>query len=353
MREEVRTLAGDVPGIEAAAVSEWIGERVGEVRGVLRFTAVGNGRSNLTYLAEDEHGGGVIVRRPPLGEALASAHDVGREHRVLSALHPLGQPVPRPLALCEDPKVTGAPFFVMERVPGLLVDDAAAAESIGPEARARAAVAIPATLAGLHEVDVAAAGLGEMTRGEDHAGRQLRRWSRQWEACRTRELALVGEVGEALREAAPPQPETTLVHGDYTPNNLLMSPAGEVAAILDWELWTLGDPLADLAWLGIWWPPDASRSPLGCESPSAAAGAPPFAALAATYVERSGRGLDRLGFWTALSYWKLAIIIEGVYRRWLDDPANGGESAGEIRPRADLMLALALETLEATKEQRR
>lgn len=257
--------------------------------------------------------------------------------------------MPRPLALCEDAAVTGAPFFVMERVAGLLVDDAAAAEAIGPEARARAATTIPATLASLHEVDPGAAGLVAMARGEDHAGRQLRRWSRQWEACRTRELPLIEELGEQLREAAPAQPETTLVHGDYTPNNLLMSPTGEVTAILDWELWTLGDPIADLAWLSIWWPADVSRSPLGHESPSLAAGAPLIDKLIVNYAQRSGRDLDRLRFWTALSYWKLAIIIEGVYRRWLDDPANsGGESASRIRPRADVMAELAQRTLEGT-----
>jgi aminoglycoside phosphotransferase (APT) family kinase protein len=339
------------PGIEAPAVSAWIGERVAEVDGPLRFTAVGNGRSNLTYLAEDAHGGVVIVRRPPLGEALQSAHDVGREHRALGALHPLGQPVPRPLALCDDLEVTGAPFFVMERVPGVLVDDAAAAARLDPEPRARAGHAVVETLAALHEVDPESAGLAAMARGEDHAGRQLRRWSRQWEACKTRELPLVDEVGEALRAAAPAQPETTLVHGDYTPNNLLMTPAGEVAAILDWELWTLGDPIADLAWLSIWWPADAARSPLGFEPPSAAAGMARIDKLIVIYAQRTNRDLDRLRFWTALSYWKLAIIIEGVYRRWLRDPANGGERAGRIRPRADVMVALAAETLEATKEQ--
>ncbi|MGV1048529.1 MAG: aminoglycoside phosphotransferase family protein [Solirubrobacterales bacterium] len=207
----------DPPGIDPRAVGEWIAARVPGLAPPLRFTAVGNGRSNLTYLAEDERGGAVVVRRPPLGDALESAHDVGREFRVLEA-----------------------------------------------------------------------------------------------------------------------------------PNNLLMTAAGEVAAILDWELWTLGDPIADLAWFSIWWPPDVSRSPLGFEPPSLAAGAPSLAELTATYAERSGRDLDRLGFWTALSYWKLAIIIEGVYRRWLEDPANGGAEAGELRPRADAMAELALTTLEET-----
>lgn len=338
----------DPPGISAGAVSDWIAERVPGVRSPLSFTAVGNGRSNLTYLAEDENGGAVIVRRPPLGDALESAHDVAREHRVLSALHPLGQPVPRPLALCEDRGTTGAPFCVMERVDGALVDTTEAAEAVDREARVRAGRSIPETLARLHEVDLERSGLGKMARSEDHAGRQLRRWSRQWEASRTRDLPLVDELGDRLREAVPSQPETTIVHGDFTTNNLLMAPDGEVAAILDWELWTLGDPIADLAWLGIWWPPDADRAPLGGEPPSAVDGAPAAAAVMATYTERSGRELDRLGFWTALSYWKLVIILEGVFRRWREDPANGGESAGEILPRADAMAELALEALEHT-----
>lgn len=336
----------DPPGISADAVSEWIAVCVPGVRAPLSFTAVGNGRSNLTYLAEDSDGGAVVVRRPPLGHALESAHDVAREFRVLSALHPLGQPVPKPLALCEDSAVTGAPFCVMERVEGALVDSAKAAEAVDRGARVRAGRAIPETLAALHEVDLERARLADMARAEDHAGRQLRRWSRQWEASRTRELPLVDELGARLREAVPPQPETTIVHGDFTPNNLLMASDGEVAAILDWELWTLGDPIADLAWLRIWWPPNAERAPLGGDPPSAVDGAPPAAEVMATYAERSGRELDRLAFWTALSYWKLAIILEGVFRRWREDPANGGESAGDIRPRADAMVALALEALE-------
>jgi aminoglycoside phosphotransferase (APT) family kinase protein len=335
-----------VAGIDGAAVSGWIAARVPGIAAPLSFTAVGNGRSNLTYLADDPDGGAVIVRRPPLGEALESAHDVGREHAVLGALHPLGLQVPEPLALCEDRAVTGAPFAVMERVEGSLVDSAAAAEAITRATRVRAGAEIPATLAALHAVDLQRTGLAAMARSEDHAGRQLRRWSRQWEASRTRELPLVEEVAERLRVSVPAQPETTIVHGDFTPNNLLMSDAGEVAAILDWELWTLGDPLADVAWLSIWWPPDTVRAPLGVAPPSAVDGAPSAAELARTYAERSGRGLDRLRFWIALSYWKLAIIIEGVYRRWREDPASAGASAGQILPRAEVMARFALEALE-------
>jgi aminoglycoside phosphotransferase (APT) family kinase protein len=334
------------PGLNADAVSEWIGERVPGLSPPLRFSAVGNGRSNLTYLAEDAGGDAVVVRRPPLGEALESAHDVAREHRVLSALHPLGQPVPEPLALCEDPAVTGAPFFVMGRVAGTLVDSAGAAAAFGPEALARAGRSLPETLAALHDVDLAQGGLGEMARSEDHAGRQLRRWSRQWEASRSRELPLIEELEERLRAAVPPQPQTTVVHGDFTPNNLLMGPEGEVAAMLDWELWTLGDPIADLAWLRIWWAPDAERAPLGQPPPSSVAGAPPAEELIRAYAERSGRDLSRLAFWTAFSYWKLAIILEGVYRRWREDPVNGGADPRDLRPRADAMAELAAEALE-------
>lgn len=337
---------GEVPGIDRGAVSDWIAANVPGIGPPLSFTAVGNGRSNLTYLAEDRDGAAVIVRRPPLGEALESAHDVGREFAVLGALHPLGLPLPEPLALCQDSAVTGAPFCVMERVEGTLVDTAVAAEAFGREARVRAGREIPATLAALHEVDVRRSGLAKVARAEDHAGRQLRRWSRQWEASRTRELPLIEKVAERLRAAVPSQPETTIVHGDFTPNNLLMRADGAVAAILDWELWTLGDPVADVAWLAIWWPPDTARSPLAVAPPSAVDGAPSAAELARTYAERSGRDLDRLPFWTALSYWKLAIIIEGIFRRWREDPANGGASAGEILPRADAMARFALEALE-------
>lgn len=336
----------EVAGIDRDAVSGWVAERVPGLTAPLRFTAVGNGRSNLTYLVEDPGGAAAVVRRPPLGEALESAHDVVREYRVLTALHPLGQRVPEPLALCEDPAVTGAPFFVMERVEGMLVDSAGAADAFGTEALARAGRSLPETLAALHEVDLEDSGLAEMARSEDHAERQLRRWSRQWEGSRSRELPLIEELAERLGAAVPPQPETTIVHGDFTPNNLLMRPEGEVAAMLDWELWTLGDPIADLAWLRIWWAPDAERAPLGQPPPSGVDGAPPADELIRAYAERSGRDLSRLAFWTALSYWKLAIVLEGVYRRRRQDPVNGGADPRDLRPRADAMAELALEALE-------
>ena len=340
-------LLADVPGVDGAAVSDWVAAHVPGMRAPLAFAAAGNGRSNLTYVAEDPGGRAVVIRRPPFGAPLESAHDVGREHRVLSALHPTGQPVPRPLALCEDPGVTGAPFFVMERVEGVVVHTAALASTVlDRAARVRAGRAIPQALARLHEVDLDATALRDLARGDDHAGRQLRRWSRQWEASKLRELPLIDELTRRLLAAVPDQPETTLVHGDFTPNNLMLTTRGDVAAILDWELWTLGDPIADVAWLGIWWPPNAERAPLAQEPPSVVDGAPPAAELLATYADAAGRSLDRLGFWTALSYWKLAIIIEGVHRRWREDPANGGEGAERMLPRVTAMAELALEELE-------
>jgi aminoglycoside phosphotransferase (APT) family kinase protein len=235
----------------------------------------------------------------------------------------------------------------MERIGGVVADTAQAARrELDRAARARAGAAIPEALAALHGADLESTGLSGQAVGAGHGARQVRRWSRQWTASRTRDLPAIDEATRRLGAAIPGQPETTLVHGDYTPNNLLLTPRGEVAGILDWEMWTLGDPIADVAWLGIWWPPSAARSPLAEDPPSAVDGAPTARELLDAYARASGRELDRLTFWTALSYWKLAIIIEGIYRRWCEDPSElGRERAERLRPRADAMAQFALETL--------
>lgn len=305
-----------IPGVAVEPVTDWLARMVGDVLPPLRWRRIGRGRSNLTYLITDAAGRALILRRPPLGELSESAHDVAREHRILQALHAVGQPVPRPLALCSDLAVTGAPFYLMERIDGVVADSAQRARSmLTPAARARAGRALAHGLADLHAVDAPAAGLADLGRGGgDFAARQIRRWTRQWRAMDVRDDRL-DDLGERLAAAAPAQREVAIVHGDYALHNVVLASDGGLAAILDWELATLGEPLADLAWLLMWWPDGPSDAMPGTEPVALLEGFGRRPELVTAYVERSGRDVHDLSFWSALSYWKLAIIVEGIHRR--------------------------------------
>lgn len=342
-------LAANLRGIDLPAVTSWLTNTLPELEPPLRFTRVGEGQSAMSYRVDDDAGHSVVLRRPPLGEILASAHDMAREHRILSCLSSAGAPVPRTLGLCEDPQVTGAAFYVMEHVDGLIPARVETAERLAPEARAAAARALATTLAELQAIDIDEVGLGDFRRPESLGSRQLRRWARQWHASKTRELPIVEELAEQFAARMPEERETVLVHGDYRLDNLVLAEDGDVRAVLDWELCTTGDPLADVGLMMAYWNelgavarlPDALfREPV-TELP----GFPTAAELADVYGEATGRDLDELGFWVAFAYWKIAIIVEGVYRRWLNDPANGSD-AGGLQPAVARLAQLAQEAIE-------
>jgi aminoglycoside phosphotransferase (APT) family kinase protein len=330
--------------LDEPRVTAWLTHALPDLEPPFRFTRVGEGQSSLTFRVDDAAGTSVVLRRPPLGEILAKAHDMAREHRILSALGPTPVPVPRTLALCEDLEVTGAPFYVMEHADGLVLTRVADAERLAPEARDAAGSAIAATLADLHAVDVDAVGLGDFRRPESLAGRQVRRWTRQWEASKTRELPEIDEVAAHLAARMPEERETVVVHGDYHLLNFVFGGDGEVRALLDWELCTVGDPLADVGQMVVYWSElgAASREPdaLFKEPVAELAGFPGAAELAARYAVASGRDLADLDYWVAFAYWKIAIIVEGVYRRWLNDPGNGTD-AGTLRPAVARLAACA------------
>ena len=337
------------PGIDVPAVTDWLVERLPKLEPPLRFRRVGEGQSNLTYRVDAASGAVVVVRRPPLGEILQSAHDVAREHRILTGLSRAGGRVPRTLALCEDPQVTGAPFYVMEHVDGLILNRVSTAARLSAGERATAGRAMATTLVALHSVDLDRAGLGDLRRPESLASRQLRRWTRQWDASKTEELPLIDEVAEELATRMPPERETALVHGDYHLNNAIFGPDGTVRAVLDWELCTVGDPLADVGVMIAYWNELGAAATgfdaLFREPVTELPGFPTPSELAATYADASGRDLTPLGFWVAFAYWKIAIIVEGVYRRWLNDPANGSD-AGSLRPAVARLAGLAGDALE-------
>jgi aminoglycoside phosphotransferase (APT) family kinase protein len=337
------------PVIDEQALTEWLVERLPELRPPLGFTRVGEGQSNLTFRVDDAARHTLVLRRPPLGEILASAHDMGREHRILSGLSAAGARVPRPLASCDDPAVTGAPFYVMEHVDGVILTRVAVAEQLEPSARATAARSLAATLVELQGVDLDAAGLTDFRRPESLASRQLRRWARQWEASKTRELPVVEAVAERLADRMPEEHESVLVHGDYRLDNAVLSWAGEVKAVLDWELCTVGDPLADVGLMLAYWNElgaAAGRPHALFREPVTEVDCFPTAGeLAEEYARVSGRSLEALPFWVAFAYWKVAVIVEGVYRRWLNDPDNGS-GAGELQPAVARLAGLAAETLD-------
>jgi aminoglycoside phosphotransferase (APT) family kinase protein len=305
-------------GIDRAGVESWFAANVAGVELPLAFERISGGRSNLTYAVGDAAGRRWALRRPPLGKRLGSAHDMGREHRVIAALRGTPVPVPPVVGLCEDESVNGAPFYVMEFVEGPILRARGDAE-LFPEQAERKAIGerVVDTLVGIHSVVPDEVGLGDLGRKEDYVARQLRRWHGQWEKSKTRELAVVDAVHERLSARIPEQGPATIVHGDYRLDNMILSPSGEVAAVVDWELCTLGDPLADVGLLMVYWSqPGDELIPL-FEPATLAPGFPSRDDLKSRFAERSGRDLSQLDYYVALGFWKLAIILEGVLARYM------------------------------------
>jgi len=310
--------AADAPeGIDRVALEAWFSENVPGAEPPLSFERISGGRSNLTFGVTDSAGSRWALRRPPLGKRLGSAHDMGREHRVISALQDTPVPVPPVVGISDDDSVNGAPFYVMEFVDGPILRSADDAGAF-PDERERRAIGerVVDTLVEIHAVDPDAVGLGELGRKEDYVARQLKRWQGQWEKSKTRELPAVDEVHERLASSIPEQGPATIVHGDYRLDNMILSPAGEIAAVVDWELCTLGDPLADVGLLLVYWSePGDELMPLFAPA-TIAPGFPSRAEVRERYAEGAGRDLSRIDFFVALGYWKLAIILEGVYARY-------------------------------------
>jgi aminoglycoside phosphotransferase (APT) family kinase protein len=314
--DEETTSTGVPKGIDARNVTAWFVAHAANVVPPLRFELIAGGRSNLTYRVDDAAGHAWVLRRPPLGHVLPTAHDVGREHRIISALAPTDVPVPGVVGLCDDEAVNGAPFYVMDFVDGAILRGREVAEPLSRATRVHASHQIADVLARIHAVDPDAVGLGELGRKEAYIERQLRRWHRQWEGAKTRDLPVVDEVHAALAERIPEQGPAAIVHGDYRLDNCLVGADGTITAVLDWELCTLGDPLADVGLLLVYWSePGDSYTALG-DSATVLDGFLTRAELSARYAERSGRDLSDVDYYVAFGYWKLACILEGVHARY-------------------------------------
>jgi aminoglycoside phosphotransferase (APT) family kinase protein len=317
----------EVLGLDLSRLDAWLSGHT-DVGPIERVEQIAGGRSNLTYRAEVP-GATLIIRRPPFGRLLAGAHDVAREHRIVQALHGTGVPVAEPVGLCEDLAVLGVPFSVTRFVDGATLrtpDDAAellrtaSAPIVEPFAR---------TLAQLHRVDPRVTGY-PVARGSDHIARQLRVWGRQLTAPPVRDLAVLERVAATLASTQPVQRRTAIVHGDYRLDNVRLGPDGRVRAIIDWELWTLGDPMVDLGIaLAYWLDEPWELAPLG-SSPTFVPGLGRRDQLLATYLDAAATTLDepRMWWYAAFATWRFAAILEGVYRRQLSgmygDPDQDG-----------------------------
>jgi aminoglycoside phosphotransferase (APT) family kinase protein len=350
-------MSEEIPGIRFDTVSRFFREHVPGGDCPLTFTLISGGRSNLTYLVR---GGGRewVLRRPPLGHVLPTAHDMAREHRVLSALSGTGVPAPRPIALCEDPAVNDMPFYVMEYRPGIvLANELPPGYATTEDERRGISLALVDTLVQLHAVDYRAVGLEGFGRPDGYLERQVTRWSQQWERSKTSEVAAITELIRRLRAALPASPPPTIVHGDYRLGNMALDPEDprHVVAIFDWEMATLGDPLADLGYTLIYWTeagdPPQERS-VGAASPfTTLPGFLTRAELVAEYAARSGRNVDAIEFYQVLALYKLAVISEGIYARYLQGKTLGEGFAGMTRA-AEGLAQRALAIAEASTDKR-
>ena len=313
-------------GIDRERVEGWFTDHAGDVELPLTFERISGGRSNLTYSVTDAAGRRWALRRPPLGKRLASAHDMGREFRIISALQDTAVPVAPAIGLSEEGE---DPFYVMGWVEGPILRSISEISAF-PDLDDRRAIGerVVDTLVAIHDVEPEAVGLGELAKKEDYVARQLHRWRGQWEKQHTRELPLVEEVHDRLAARIPDQGPATIVHGDYRLDNMILAPSGEVAAVVDWELCTLGDPLADVGLLLVYWGEAGDEFTALMNPATAADGFPSREDVRDRYAERSGRDLSEVDFYVALGLWKLAIILEGVFARYAAGQYGSAEDSG-------------------------
>jgi aminoglycoside phosphotransferase (APT) family kinase protein len=311
------------PGLDLERLGDYLTrERPGLIAGPLTGELIVGGRSNLTYRVTDGRREWV-VRRPPLGHVLATAHDVGREYRVITALAGTAVPVPGTVLHCADPDVLGAPFYVMEKVEGTVYRTGEQTASLSSAQRWQLSRSLVDTLADLHAVEPAEVGLGDFGRPEGFLARQVRRWRAQLDASRSRELAGIDQLAEGLAGSVPKSGPPAIVHGDYRLDNVLVR-GTRIAAVLDWEMSTLGDPLADVGLLLIYWDRLAATDNPVVDGVGAQHGFPEGATLIEWYAARTGSDLSALDWYVAMAAFKLAVILEGIHYRY-----SLGKTVGE------------------------
>jgi aminoglycoside phosphotransferase (APT) family kinase protein len=334
-------------GIDETRVEQWLNDNIEGAQGPYTYHLIAGGRSNITFRVVDARGMQMVLRRPPMGHVLATAHDMAREHRLISAVGQSNVPVPRTLGLCTDESVNGAPFYVMAFVPGVVLDSPEKGELLPVHLRTKASEDLIDVLADLHAVDVDAVGLGDLAKRDGYVERQVKRWSTQWQNSKTRDLPAVDEVASLLGNNIPVQQGVSIAHGDYRFGNCLTDVEnGRIAAVLDWELCTLGDPLADLGYVGIYWTDPGMPNMRGTD-PSGIDGFPTFDHLVERYAQRTGRDCSNIGYYKAFASFRLAVICEGVYARYLHGAM--GDQQIDLEPMKLTVETLAESALTAIK----
>ncbi len=338
----------DIVGIRAANVAAWFEENIDGARGPLAFELLAGGHSNLTYRVTDPAGTAYVLRRPPTGMVLATAHDMAREHTIISGVGRSDVPVPKALGLCTDPEVNDAPFYVMGFVGGVVLDEAAKVDEHFPDPAQRRSISdsVITVLAKLHAIDPDDVGLGNLGKREAYLERQLRRWRTQWENSKTRDLPAMEQVADALEQAMPPQVGAGIVHGDYRLGNMLTASDATVAAVLDWELCTLGDVMADVGYIMNNWAQPGEDGPTNrgaAQAPTAAGGFCSREEFLDRYAELTGRDVSQVAYYRAFQYWRLAAIVEGVLARYLKGVMGGEADTDEFREQVNGLAEAALD----------
>ncbi len=337
------------PGIDVEPVTAWLSANIEGAAAPFDFEFITGGHSNLTFKVTAADGRRMVLRRPPLGAVLATAHDMAREHRIITGVGKTSVPVPAAIGLCEDESVNGAPFYVMDFVDGaVLHDDETVGEAMPDlDRRRHLSQSVVTVLGDLHLADPDTIGLGDLGRKEAYLDRQLKRWRGQWENSKTRELPTMERAYELLVEAKPEQRYTGVVHGDYRLGNMLADPAtGTVAAVLDWELCTLGDVLADIGYiLNNWVEPGEQLMAASTSPPTSAGGFSTRDELVEAYAAHTGFEVTNANYYRAFQHWRLAAIVEGVMARYLkgvmvDDSVDTDEYRVRVETMADESLAL-------------
>ena len=330
-----------VEGADPALVGPYLAEQLGDdAWAECAVELIAGGRSNLTYLvsAGDKE---VVLRRPPLGHVLPTAHDMTREFTVIDALERTDVPVPKAIHLCRDESVLGAPFYVMERLHGhILRNEFPPGYADTPEEKRKIGEAVVDTLAKIHAVDYDAVGLSEFGHPEGFMARQVRRWKQQWERSVTRPLPMMEELIEKLEAKLPASPPPTIVHGDFRVDNTILDAEdpGRIVGVLDWEMSTLGDPLADLGLTLVYWPDqgdvDEFKKGFGSVTITSAEGFPSRREVAERYASITGRDVSDASYYWAFGFFKLAVILEGIHARFLQGKTvgEGFETIGERVP---------------------
>jgi aminoglycoside phosphotransferase (APT) family kinase protein len=330
----------EIPGLDLPALRRYLDDAVpGLVKGELSGAVIAGGRSNLTYVVTDGTDRWV-VRRPPLGHVLATAHDMSREYRVLTALHPTGYPVPETITLAADPEILGAPFYVMRFVEGAVHREAGSLRALGAHAVQSLVFDLVDRLADLHAVRPEAVGLADFGRPDGYNERQVRRWKKQLDLSRSREVPGLDALHERLAAAPPPVRQGTIVHGDFRIDNTI-AVGPRIVGVLDWEMSTLGDPLSDLALLLLYTVDRAA---------AAVPGHPGLGEMIDRYASRSGRDVSDLRWYRAMAAFKLAVISEGIYYRFTQG-LTVGDGFDRVGERVEPLAAQGHDVLNSSLEE--